>query len=387
MVNLRTQELSATANLETQALKAIKDQDFKLAVKLFTQAISISPSDAELFAGRSYANLKLCMFTECLDDAERAIDLDPSMPMAYFCKGKACYELKDYQTAKTALISGSCCVLGNAKFIDWIKQCDEHIAGASYQRPSNPSSKRKRGDFGKVEAQEMEENREKLGADACHMKITGSGSQTPLKPSSKRQRENREKLGADAFHEDRDTLTESSATTDLETQALKAIMFLDFKQAVTLFTQAISISPNSAELFVGRSRANFKLCMFTERAIDLDSSMPKAYFRKGKACYQLKDYQTAKAAFESGSFRVPGNERFINLINRCDKRIAGTGCQRPTNPSPEQQRIDCDEVEAKKLEENREKLGADALEENREKSCSDESLPVRRRRHQKKWNS
>lgn len=333
---------SAMADLETEALKTmIVNGNFKLAVQLFTRAISLSlENNAELFVERSHANFELGKFAESLTDAERAISLDPSMYMAYFRKGEACYQLEDYGTAKRALEFGSCQVPENAIFMKWIKQCDELIA------------------------------------DACQMEITGSTSETPSDSSSKQQRENRDKLGADEFPQ-RENLADPSATANLETQALKAFISRDFTLARMLFTRAMSTSPDNAELYAGRSRTHFKLGMFSEsladaeRAIGLDSSMHMAYFHKGKACYQLKDYRTAKAAFESGSFRVPGNGRFINLIRRCDERIAGTGCQRPLNPTPKRQRIETDEVEFEKSKENREKLGADAFQENREKLGAD----------------
>ncbi|XP_039155880.1 protein SGT1 homolog [Eucalyptus grandis] len=60
--------------------------------------------------------------------------------------------------------------------------------------------------------------------------------------------------------------------------------------------------------------------------------------------------------------------------------VSGTGCRRPSNPSPKRHRIDSGEVEAEKLGENREKLGADAFQENREKLCADAVLPAVMRR-------
>ncbi|GFY83308.1 phosphatase-like protein [Actinidia rufa] len=58
------------------------------------------------------------------------------------------------------------------------------------------------------------------------------------------------------------------------------------------------------------------------RAIELDPSMAKAYLRKGTACIKLEEYQTAKAALETGASLAPGNTRFTNLIKESDERIA-----------------------------------------------------------------
>ncbi|RVX01932.1 Protein SGT1-like [Vitis vinifera] len=145
--------------------------------------------------------------------------------------------------------------------------------------------------------------------------------------------------------------------SDLEIRAGKAFIDDHFELAVDLYTQAIEINPNHAELYVERSQANIKLNNFTvvvmavsvlsgcfwcgvpgscglvaertrdkregkivsfraglcllswhrfeavadaNRAIELDPSMSKAFLRKGTACMKLEEYQTAKAAFEQG---------------------------------------------------------------------------------------
>ncbi|XP_034710883.1 protein SGT1 homolog isoform X1 [Vitis riparia] len=116
--------------------------------------------------------------------------------------------------------------------------------------------------------------------------------------------------------------------SDLEIRAGKAFIDDHFELAVDLYTQAIEINPNHAELYVERSQANIKLNNFTEavadanRAIELDPSMSKAFLRKGTACMKLEEYQTAKAAFETGASLAPGDSRFTNLIKECEERIA-----------------------------------------------------------------
>lgn len=41
------------------------------------------------------------------------------------------------------------------------------------------------------------------------------------------------------------------------------------------------------------------------------------------ACMKLEEYQTAKAALETGASLASGDSRFTNLIKECDKCIAG----------------------------------------------------------------
>ncbi|KAI6696570.1 hypothetical protein NL676_016689 [Syzygium grande] len=115
---------------------------------------------------------------------------------------------------------------------------------------------------------------------------------------------------------------------DLTARADRAFVQRDFEIAVDLYTQAISMSPNDAVLFSLRSEAYMRLRNFTEaladaeRAMALDPSLYMSYFQKGNACFHLEDYRTARAVLEAGSFRVPGNAKFIHLIKECDERIA-----------------------------------------------------------------
>ncbi|PSS34288.1 Protein SGT1 B like [Actinidia chinensis var. chinensis] len=123
--------------------------------------------------------------------------------------------------------------------------------------------------------------------------------------------------------------------SDLETRAKEAFIDDHFELAVDLYSQAIDMDPNNAELFNDRAQANIKLNNLTEavadanRAIELDPSMAKAYLRKGTACIKLEEYQTAKAALETGASLAPGNTRFANLIKECDKRIAEENAELP----------------------------------------------------------
>ncbi|KAL2922096.1 Protein SGT1-like protein B [Bienertia sinuspersici] len=116
--------------------------------------------------------------------------------------------------------------------------------------------------------------------------------------------------------------------TDLEKEAKEAFIDDHFELAVELYSKAIDLNPNNAELFVDRAQANIKLTNFTEavadanKAIELDSSMAKAYLRKGTACMKLEEYQTAKTAFQAGATLAPEDSRFTNFIKECDERIA-----------------------------------------------------------------
>ncbi|XP_073297760.1 protein SGT1 homolog isoform X2 [Primulina huaijiensis] len=118
------------------------------------------------------------------------------------------------------------------------------------------------------------------------------------------------------------------ASSGLEAKAREAFIDDHFELAIDLYSQAISLNPNSADLFTDRAQANIKLRNFAEavadanKAIALDAANAKAFYRKGMACIKLEEYETAKTAFETGASLAPGDSRFTDMIKECEKRIA-----------------------------------------------------------------
>ncbi|KAL8534483.1 hypothetical protein ACS0TY_010482 [Phlomoides rotata] len=125
----------ASSDLEAQAKEAFIDDHFELAVDLYSQAIALSPNNADLFVDRAQANIKLQNFTDAVADATKAIQLDPSMAKAYLRKGMACIKLEEYQTAKTALEIGASLASGDSRFSKLIKECDQRIAEEAEELP------------------------------------------------------------------------------------------------------------------------------------------------------------------------------------------------------------------------------------------------------------
>ena len=116
------------SDLKQRATDAFFDDHLELALDLYSQAIAISPENAELYADRAQANLKLNNLTEAVSDAKRAIELDPLMSKAYLRQATACMKLEEYQTARAALEKGASLEPGNSRFTNLIKECDQHIA-------------------------------------------------------------------------------------------------------------------------------------------------------------------------------------------------------------------------------------------------------------------
>ncbi|XP_018838600.1 protein SGT1 homolog [Juglans regia] len=129
------------SDLETKAKEAFIDDHFELAEQLYSQAIALNPTRAELFADRAQANLKLNNFTEAVADANKAIEMNPLLARAYLRKGSACFNLEEYQTAKAALETGASLAPEDSRFTNLLKECDQLIAKETVDIPKHSSEK------------------------------------------------------------------------------------------------------------------------------------------------------------------------------------------------------------------------------------------------------
>ncbi|KAL1195422.1 SGT1-like protein B [Cardamine amara subsp. amara] len=114
--------------LADKAKEAFLDDDFDVAVDLYTKAIDLDPNCAAFFADRAQANIKADNFTQAVVDANKAIELEPTLAKAYLRKGVACMKLEEYSTAKAALEKGASIAPDDSKFKKMIDECELRIA-------------------------------------------------------------------------------------------------------------------------------------------------------------------------------------------------------------------------------------------------------------------
>jgi stress-induced-phosphoprotein 1 len=86
--------------------KAFAAKQYDTAIDLFTQAISIDPSNHVLYSNRSAANAGLKNWDAALDDAEQCIKVNPSWPKGYARKGAALHGSRKWDEAIAAYEAG-----------------------------------------------------------------------------------------------------------------------------------------------------------------------------------------------------------------------------------------------------------------------------------------
>ena len=135
----------------------------------------------------------------------------------------------------------------------------------------------------------------------------------------------------------------SAAEPDPEmvSEAMEAFVDEDYATALKLYTKLIDAAPAYVASWVHRSAVQLKLeqpldaLADANKAIALDGGNSKAYLRKGMACFDLEEYQTARAAFVTGQGLDPKFKQFVTWIEKCNAKIVEEGGTVPDDkPSP-----------------------------------------------------
>ncbi|OQR95352.1 hypothetical protein THRCLA_07948 [Thraustotheca clavata] len=107
------------------------EEEYEEAVRAYTQALMEKPNDADALSKRAAAYLKLNQLESAVQDAQNAIQLDPTLLMAYLREGTALFGLERFREAKTSFGIGKekagnrDMILG--KFKMWIRKCDAEL--------------------------------------------------------------------------------------------------------------------------------------------------------------------------------------------------------------------------------------------------------------------
>lgn len=112
------------------------------------------------------------------------------------------------------------------------------------------------------------------------------------------------------------------------------VCFIDeeFEEAVQCYDEALKASPRDATILSCRAAALLKKRNFMKaledanNAIASDPSHEIAYLRKGLACFELEEYETAKASFQRGEelrSRIAGKDLTVyqRWIRKCNSEL------------------------------------------------------------------
>lgn len=104
-VNIPVEDAETKAKAESLKLegnKAMASKDFDLAIKKYTEAIKVLPTNAVYYANRAAAHSSLKAYDEAIEDAESAIKTDPIYSKGYSRLGYAKFALGQAEEALEA---------------------------------------------------------------------------------------------------------------------------------------------------------------------------------------------------------------------------------------------------------------------------------------------
>jgi len=113
--------------LFNEANEVFVDEDYDTALELYSKAIEVAPSCADVYLSRAAVHLKMENYTGAIADANKAIGFDPSNSKAYLRKGVAAFHMEEYVTAKAAFEKGQELDAANNQFKTWIRKCNAEI--------------------------------------------------------------------------------------------------------------------------------------------------------------------------------------------------------------------------------------------------------------------
>ncbi|EIE25539.1 SGS-domain-containing protein [Coccomyxa subellipsoidea C-169] len=111
-------------------------------------------------------------------------------------------------------------------------------------------------------------------------------------------------------------------------QANAAHVDEEYETAIELYTKAISLSPNDADLYASRAQSYIKEERFLEavqdasKAAELSPKLGKAHLRKGVALFNLEEYESAKEAFETAN-SIQKKKEIETWIRKCNAELEG----------------------------------------------------------------
>ncbi|KAJ8387243.1 hypothetical protein AAFF_G00158660 [Aldrovandia affinis] len=113
------------------------DEDPKKALEELNGALEQTCDNAEWYCQRAYAHVLLENYSSAVDDARRALELNPGYALAFMRTGIAEYHLKNFTSSHEALVKGQSLDGSDGAFEVWIKRCEEGMQLGSHNGTSH----------------------------------------------------------------------------------------------------------------------------------------------------------------------------------------------------------------------------------------------------------
>ncbi|XP_035212131.1 stress-induced-phosphoprotein 1-like [Stegodyphus dumicola] len=324
--------------LKDQGNSALNAGNFEDAIKHYSEAIKLDPSNHVLYSNRSAAYCKAGKYTDALQDAEKTVALKSDWAKGYSRKGAALAYLKRYDDALNAYKEGLKYDPNNLQLKEGIKEVQSQMSGGRFDGGfPNPFS-----GPGIMEKLRNDHRTREFLNDPSYLKLLSDLQQNPQSMIEKLKDPRVmttlsvllgiDLSGAAGADDDDDVEMEPSKTEppkpkeepmdiELSPEKKQAIEEKDkgnefykqkkFEEAIAQYDKAIELDPTEMTFLTNKAavyfeQKDFETCVKEcEKAIEVGrenradfKKLAKAYSRMAAAYMKLKDYYKARTYYQ-----------------------------------------------------------------------------------------
>lgn len=172
---------------------------------------------------------------------------------------------------------------------------------------------------------------------------------------------------------------------ELKSRAKNSLKVRNYPEAIALYSKGIELLPGNAILFANRSMCHLSMGVGQEalndasKAIELDGTYAKAYYRLASAQEFLKSYSAAIDTLKAGLRLVPEDKEMLAKLSSVEALVAAGGCATSTSTarSPTSTTLSSSSItggakeKATSVKESSKKGGSSAAPEDVEEDGSD----------------
>ncbi|XP_068197245.1 protein SGT1 homolog isoform X2 [Antennarius striatus] len=104
------------------------DEDPQKALETLNEALQEDHTQVEWLCQRAYAHTLLHSYSSAVDDAKKAQQLQPRLPLAFLRAGIAEYHLNNYESAHAAFTQGRQLDASDRSLEAWLQRCEDRMA-------------------------------------------------------------------------------------------------------------------------------------------------------------------------------------------------------------------------------------------------------------------
>ncbi|CAL1544178.1 unnamed protein product [Lymnaea stagnalis] len=123
-----------------QANEHYVNEQYTKAIELYTDALKVDDKRDDILCHRAQSYWQLGMFSEAIEDCDKALELNENNLKAFLKKGSALFQLNEFEKALAVFKEGHKRFETDDNFTQWIQKCEEKLPKASSVEENSTSN-------------------------------------------------------------------------------------------------------------------------------------------------------------------------------------------------------------------------------------------------------